>query len=398
MDSNNDPGPSGDVIDLTSLSSPELPSQKTEVACPAQQIISLEHSQRDTTNIATSSDKTLLFSPPAVTLDIFKEYSDEDDDKTCKKEPEVTLLSSRQKPDSRTLLPGFTTPEQTFRNSATSNYTDPFARADNYDDDDAVGVFAPRIKRPKPLRTSLNSFITQRLPSWTQQGQRLPQHLRSGYRRGKQDIIVGGEPYQDLDYIHGASRRHISTNSYGHVHTTLPAANIIPTDGRGYIVTNSFMTGAQRKRLEQQERLEKALAELQDCVSANPTDVKLQGKLLHLTALQNRLEQNENAFLKSVEVGVVKEVERMLSRRRMHMVTAEFENQAKAMVENMVKSSSVGRRGGRKRGFDEGSISPLSSTSHWSEAGGTSERSSFSHPSTAGKTVPQSYYQRPKRG
>lgn len=158
------------------------------------------------------------------------------------------------------------------------------------------------------------------------------------------------------------------------------------------------MTGAQRKRLEQQERLEKALAELQDCVSANPTDVKLQGKLLHLTALQNRLEQNENAFLKSVEVGVVKEVERMLSRRRMHMVTAEFENQAKAMVENMVKSSSVGRRGGRKRGFDEGSISPLSSTSHWSEAGGTSERSSFSHPSTAGKTVPQSYYQRPKRG
>ena len=90
MDSNNDPGPSGDVIDLTSLSSPELPSQKTEVACPAQQIISLEHSQRDTTNIATSSDKTLLFSPPAVTLDIFKEYSDEDDDKTCKKEPEGT--------------------------------------------------------------------------------------------------------------------------------------------------------------------------------------------------------------------------------------------------------------------------------------------------------------------
>lgn len=293
-------------------------------------------------------------------------------------------------------MPGFTTPEQTFRNTATSDDTELFVRADNYDDDDVVGVFAPRIKRPKPLRTSLKLLTTQRMPGLTQQGQRLPQHLRNGYRRGKQDIIIGGESYKDLDHLAGASQRHISTQSYGHVHTALPAANMIPTDGRGYIVTNSFMTGAQRKRLEQQERLERALADLEECVTANPTDVKLQGRLLHLRALQNRLEQNENTFLKSAEVGIVKEVERMLSRRRMHMVTAEFENQAKAMVESMVMSSSAGRKGGKKRGFDDGSMSPQSS-SYRSEAGGTSERSSFSHPSTGGKTVPQSYYQRHKR-
>lgn len=87
MDPNDDPAPSGDVIDLTSLTSPERPSQGTEVVLPAQQISSLEKSHADTTNIAMSSDKASLFRPPAFTLDLFKEFIHEDDDKIIDEEP-----------------------------------------------------------------------------------------------------------------------------------------------------------------------------------------------------------------------------------------------------------------------------------------------------------------------
>lgn len=321
----------------------------------------------------------------------------------------AAVLSGAQEPESRTLLPGFTTPEQTFQKTTASDDTELLVRsgniqnpndgdAYNYDDDSAVGVFARRIKRPKPFRSSLHPFATPRVPTLTEQGQRLPRHLRSGYRRGQQDIIVGGESYQDLDYTLTTSQRRVSTPSYGRVHTTLPATNLIPTGGGGYLVTNSFMSGAQRKRLEQQENIDRVLTDLEDCIASNPTDVKLRAKKLHLEELQRRLLRPDGTALKGAEANLIKDVDKMLARRRMNMVAAEFENQARAMVENMTmsSSSSVGRKG-RKRGYDEGtgSMSPLSSS--WTESAAPSERSSFSHPSTGGKTVPQSYYQRRKR-
>jgi hypothetical protein len=129
--------------------------------------------------------------------------------------------------------------------------------------------------------------------------------------------------------------------------------------------------------------------------------VKLRGKFLHLQELQRRLEKNENTFLKGQESGIIKDVEKMLSRRRMNMVKAEFESQARAMVENMSISSTAGTQG-RKRAYDRamGSLSPLSS--RWSETVvHSSEGSSFSsshRPTTGGKTVGQDYYQRRKRG
>lgn len=421
-------GPPPNFIDLTSTEPQILPSQNT-VARPAQQINrSLGHSHSETTNITMSSDKPSLFRPPAFTLDLFNGYVDEDDDNTIDEDPEgksapcystllsntnilkVTVPSSAQKPDSRTLLPGFTTPEQSSQGTPSSDDTTQggsFVKTDNanidgdshnYDDDDAIGVFARRTKRPRPFRANINQFVTPtRVPTLTQQGRRLPKDLRMGYRRGQQDIIVGGDSYEDLNYAPNSSRRRVSTPSYGRVHTNLPATNLIPTGGGGYLVTNSFMSSVQRKRLEQQEKLEKVLTDLEECLAANPTDVKLRGKKLHLEELQRRLMRPDSTALKGTEVSHIRDVEKTLERRRINMAKVEFENQAKAMVENMSMSLSAGTKG-RKRAYEEGigSMTPLSSD--WSETAASSERSSFSHPSTGGKTVPPSYYRRQKRG
>lgn len=420
--------PPQNFIALTSPEPPILPSQNT-VARPAHQIgRSLEQSQSDTTNIAMSSDRPSLFRPPAFTLDLFNEYVDEDDDKTIEEEPKgmsspfystllsstnilkVTVLSSAQKSDSRTLLPGFSTPEQTSRGTPSSDETGLFIKTENndnanidgdgynFDDDDELAVFARRTKRPRSFRPNSNLFVTPtRVPTLTQQGRRLPKALRMGYRRAQEDIIMGGDSYEDLEYAPNTSRRRVSTPSYGRVHTTLPSTNLIPTGGGGYLVTNSFMSNAQRKRLEQQEKLEKVLTDLDDCLAANPTDVKLRAKKLHLEELQRRLMNPDSTALKGAEAAIIKDVEKMLERRRMNMAKVEYENQAKAMVENMTMASSAGTHG-RKRVYDEGigSMTPLSSD--WSETAAPSERSSFSHPSTGGKTVPQHYYQKHKRG
>lgn len=157
---------------------------------------------------------------------------------------------------------------------------------------------------------------------------------------------------------------------------------------------NSFMSSAQRKRLEQQEKLEKVLTDLEECLAACPADVKLRAKKLHLEELQRRLMRPDSTALKGEEAALIRDVEKMLQRRRMNMVKTEFENQAKAMVENMTMSSSLEKKG-RKRAYD-GSTTPLSS--NWSETAALSEWSSFSHPSTGGKTVPPSYYEKHKRG
>lgn len=316
----------------------------------------------------------------------------------------VSRPPSTLKSDSRTLLPGFSTPENSARGTPSSDDTVQgglFVKTENgqneLNDDDELGVFTRGFKRPKHIRQKTN---IHRTPTLTQQGHRLPKHLRTGYHRGQQDIIMGGASYQEFDYTPTPSRRS-STPSYGRVHTTSPATSLIPTGGRGFLVTHSFMTSTQRKRLEQQEKIETALTDLEECIAACPTDVKLRGKFLHLQELQRRLEKNENTFLKGQESGIIKDVEKMLSRRRMNMVKAEFESQARAMVENMSMSSPAGTQG-RKRAYDRamGSLSPLSSS--WSETVvHSSEGSSFSsshRPTTGGKTVGREYYQRHKRG
>lgn len=359
MGPNDGPEPLREVIDLTLPEPQILPSELTVIRTAKQVNRSLGHSLSDAKSIAMSSDETALFRPPAFTLDLFKEYVAEDDEKSIEGKPE----GSTQKTASR-----------------------------NYDGD-AVGVFALRNTRPRPFRPNPNLFATtSRVPTLTQQGRRLPKDLRIGYRRGQQDIISRGETYEDTEFASDTSRR-VSTASYGRVHTALPATNLIPAGGGGYLATNSFMTSAQRKRLEQQDKLEKTLADLEECVAAFPTDVKLQGKLLHLRTLQHRLEQDKQTILKGAEVSLIKEVERMLSRRRMKQVEAEFENQAKAMVEDM---SSAGTKGWKRAyGQGIGVVTPLSS--NWSETAAPSERSSFSRPSTGGKTVPPAYYQRHKK-
>jgi hypothetical protein len=415
-------GPPEIFIDFTSPDPPEQPSQNTDVARPAQKSSSLGQSQLDTTNIKMSSDKPVLFRPPAFTLDLFNNYVDGDDDTTIEEEPggkstpsystllsktsslKITVLSSAQKSDSHTLLPGFSTPEKS-KGTPPSDAGGLFVKADNehndnsdgdgcnYDDDDEVGVFARRTKRSRPFHPYSNPVLTtSRVPTLTQQGHRLPKQLRGGYRRGQQDMIMGGE-YQDVDYTPTSSRRS-STQSYGRVHTTLPATNLIPTGGGGYLVTNSFMTSAQRRRLEQQENIEKILTDLEECLAACPTDYRLRAKQLHLEEFRRRLEKPESTVLKGQEAALIKDVEKMLQRRRMNMVKAEFESQARAMVENM---SSAGTQG-RKRAYDQamGSLSPLSS--NWSETVAPSERSSISYPSTGGKTVGPAYYQQRKRG
>ncbi|KAI7970960.1 hypothetical protein EIK77_000627 [Talaromyces pinophilus] len=430
MDSTDNPPLIPNFIDLTSLDPPILPSQNTEVARPDQQFTSIGQSQHDTTNITMSSDKPSLFRPPAFTLDLFNEYVDEDDDNnTIDVEPEgkstpfystslskanilkVTVLSSAQNLDCRTLLSGFATPEQSSQGTPSSDDTTQggsFVKSENnhnanidgdgynYDNDDAVGVFARRTKRPRPFRANTNPFVTPtRVPTLTQQGRRLPKDLRMGYRRSQQNIIMGGDSYIDLDYAPNSSRRRVSTPSYGRVHTTMPSTNLIPTGGGGYLVTNSFMSSAQRKRLEQQEKLEKVLTDLEECLAACPADVKLRAKKLHLEELQRHLMRPDSTALKGEEAALIRDVERMLQRRRMNMVKTEFENQAKAMVENMTMSSSSLETNGRKRAYD-GSMTPLSS--NWSETAAPSETFSFLHPSTGGKTVPQSYYEKRKRG
>ncbi|KUL87064.1 hypothetical protein ZTR_05710 [Talaromyces verruculosus] len=408
MDSTDEPPLIPNFIDLTSLDLPILPSQNTV----AQQInCSLGHSHSDITNVAMSSDKASLFRPPAFTLDLFDEYVDGDDDNTIDKEPEVTVLSSAQKSDSRTLLSGFATPEQSSQGTPSSDDTtqggsfvmsedNHSANIDgdgyNYNDDDAVGVFARRTKRPRPFRPKSNPFVTPtRVPTLTQQGRRLPKDLRMGYRRAQQDIIMGGDSYEDLDYAPNTSRRRVLTPPYGRVHTTMPSTNLIPTGGGGYLVTNSFMSSAQRKRLEQQEKLEKVLTDLEECLAPCPADVKLRAKKLHLEELQRRLMRPDSTALKGEEAALIRDVEKMLQRRRMNMIKTEFENQAKAMVENMTMSSSSLEKKGRKRAYD-GSTTPPSS--NWSETAAPSEWSSFSHPSTAGKTVPPYYYEKLKQG
>ncbi|EEA22498.1 hypothetical protein EYB25_005289 [Talaromyces marneffei] len=353
------------------------------------------------------SGKASLFRPPAFTLDLFNDYVD-DEDQTIKEELEVTTVSNTQGIDNRTrLLPGFSTPEQTSSVPSSDNTAQggQFLKAGNdqnedshYDDDIEVGVFAHRTKRPRPFRPSSNPFVsTPRVPTLTQQG-RLPKELLTGYRRAQQDIVLRQESYPEFDYTASTSRRRSTKQSYGRVHTTLPTTNLIPTGGGGYLVTNSFTTSAQRKRLEQQEKLERVLTDLEECVAACPTDVKLQGKLLHLRTLQNRLEQSEHTVLKGQEAALIRDVEKMLQRKRMSIVKAEFESQARAMVENMSTSLSPGTQRRKQRAYDEeiGSMSPLSSV--WSETVAPSERSSSSHPSTGGKTVPPSYYQEHKHG
>lgn len=196
-------------------------------------------------------------------------------------------MSNTQGIDNRTrLLPGFSTPEQTSSVPSSDNTAQggQFLKAGNdqnedshYDDDIEVGVFAHRTKRPRPFRPSSNPFVsTPRVPTLTQQG-RLPKELLTGYRRAQQDIVLRQESYPEFDYTASTSRRRSTKQSYGRVHTTLPTTNLIPTGGGGYLVTNSFTTSAQRKRLEQQEKLERVLTDLEECVAACPTDVKLQG-------------------------------------------------------------------------------------------------------------------------